>query len=125
MKKLLFIIVLVFVCMFMFINFGSFETKAEFLICDENDVCFDPTEIPQIIISIDFPDHLFTDIPEPDWSDYATAYDNEGDLTPQIVITENVDMNQAGTYTVTYTVSNSNGTTTKSKQVGVYECVDY
>lgn len=121
MKKFILLVILT-VCMFL--SFESPKSNA-FTICDDNNVCIDPYE-PVIVISDNFPNFLFTGLPEPNWEDYATAHDGFQDLTSQIIVTEDVNMNQSGYYTVTYKVTNPQGnTTTKSKQVNVYMCVGY
>ncbi len=53
----------------------------------------------------------------------ATAYDiPDGDLTNQIQITHNIDINTPGTYIVTYSVTDSNShTTTKTRTVRIVD----
>ena len=54
----------------------------------------------------------------------ATATDNyDGDLSPQIVVTNNVDVNTVGSYTVTYSVSDSsnNAATVVTRTVNVVD----
>lgn len=56
----------------------------------------------------------------------ASAYDSiDGDLSDKIVITGEVNTNKAGTYTITYSVTNSLGqTTTAERKVHVFKVND-
>lgn len=60
--------------------------------------------------------HLGVDTVEPDWTEYFTVVDNiDGNITvTQGMITENVDLTQAGNYTVTVSVTDSAGNNTTS-----------
>jgi hypothetical protein len=81
-----------------------------------------PPGVPYIRVLGDNPYHLELDA---NWRDPgAVAVDDvDGDISDNIVVTDNINRSVAGQYTVTYTVTNSAGVTataTRTVQVGNY-----
>ena len=84
------------------------------------------TDITAPIITIAGEDDISIVQGTPYTDDGATATDNvDGDLTSSIITSGTVDVNTVGSYTITYTVSDSAGNTaTVSRQVTVVEYDD-
>ena len=96
--------------------------------CFEDEGCSDEIADklkPVITISGNNPENVYKGSPYVDAG--ATAIDNEdGDITSNISVTSNVNINNLGSYTVTYTVSDSNGhTAVSTRTVNVICPLDY
>ena len=112
-------------------NINSMESPGE--VCDAAGNCTTcPTARVRIdktppVITLNGSSTMSITLGDPFSDPGATASDNvDGNITSQIVTTGSVNRNQAGTYTITYTVSDQAGnTTSRSRTVTVNPYTEY